>query len=109
MVDPAPVVRAAQSRLELLVGRVQRGVAVLGGRLGAYDGAPRVDRQLDTLTQVGLPWVALPGQLDIDADHLRVELLDLRELLRDLLAEPLGDLGMPTLDDDVHVGTLPVG
>src|SRR5215831_20343524 len=76
----APVPRPPQARLQLGERAIQRRVAVVRRRFRADDRAARADGQLDALTPVGLTWVALGGNLDVDPDRLAVQPLDLAQL-----------------------------
>ncbi len=98
------VVLLAQSRLELVAGEVERRVQIGRRSLRPDHRAAGVEGDLHAVGPVGLPRVGLLGHLDVEADHLAVELLDLLQLqlLGHVLAEPLGHLGLAALDDDVH-------
>jgi len=61
---------------------------------------------LHPLAVVGLARIALVGELDVDAVRARCQLRHLRELFLGLLPEPLGHLGAPTGDHDLHYGFL---
>src|SRR5262249_761113 len=61
-----------------------------------------VQRDLHPVAMIRLPGVELLGHLDVEADHLAVEFLDLVQFLGHVLTEPLGHLGLAALDDDVH-------
>jgi hypothetical protein len=87
VVNTTAVLRLAQAGLELGHRGVQGGVAVLRGGLRAHDRAAGQDGELDPLALVSEAWVAFLGALDVDADHLRVELFQLGQLLRDVRAK----------------------
>ena len=98
------LVLPAQPRLQLAGGQIKRCVRVACCRLRPDHRTSGAQRDLHSVRAVGLPGVVLLGHLDVEADHLAVELLDLLQLqlLGHVLAEPLGHLGLAALDDDVH-------
>ncbi len=100
----ALVVLLAHPRVELGRGQVEGRVGVGRRRLGPDHGSTGADRDLDPVLPLGLPRVRFLGHLDVQADHLAVELLELLQLqlVGHVLAEPLGHLGLASLDDDVH-------
>src|SRR3954465_284291 len=100
----ALVVLLAQPGVQLLGRQVECRVRVAGCRFRPDHRTAGAERDLHSVTTVGLSGVRLLGHLDVEADHLAIELLDLLQLqlLGHVLAEPLGHLGLAALDDDVH-------
>ena len=74
---------------ETPVGDVERGVLLVGSRLGPNDRTLAVAGDLDANCLVGQPRVRLLRQLHVDAVTLAVIPLDLRQLLCDVLAESI--------------------
>jgi hypothetical protein len=106
MVHAASVSRAPQPPLQPRRRDVERCVGVLRGGLRTDDRPFGVAGQLDTFAMVGLSWIPLCADLDIEASDLVTEAFELGELFRHVLTKPLGDLDVPTLDRDVHAATL---
>ena len=95
----------AQAAFELAKGGVERGVTVIGRRLGPDHGPAGDDGELDPLTSVGLTRVVLLGDLHVDPDDLGLQLLDLGEFGGHVAAEPIVDVRVTPFHDDVHLGT----
>jgi hypothetical protein len=60
--------------------------------------------ELHALSDVALSRVALLADLDVESSHLLAEAFELAELGECVLAESLGNVGVPALDGDVHAG-----
>ncbi len=83
----AAICGATKPLNETAVRDVERCVLLVGGRFCPNDGSLAVAGDLDANSLVGQPRVRLLGQLDIDPVALAVIPLDLRQLLRNVLAE----------------------
>ena len=106
LVDATPVGGAAHLRLHLVEGEVERAHLVLGGRLGADHRALGERRELDLGRAVVLARVLLELHLHLDPHDAVVVLLQTGELLRDMFAEPIGHLAVPSRDHNLHVNLL---
>ena len=93
---------ATKPRLDAGDSRVERGVTIGGGRLGADDGALGARGDLDPLGLGRLTRVGLVRDLDVDAVHAVVVLAQLGELALHVLAKPLRHLGLTTPHHDLH-------
>src|SRR5436190_14417352 len=95
---------AAQPRLESRARDVERGIGVGCSGFGPDDRALGMTRELHTFADVGLSRIALLADLDVESSHLLAEAFELAELADRMLAETLGNGGVPALDGDVHAG-----
>ncbi len=79
-----------------------------GGGFGAYGRAPGAQRHLDLGRGFLLAGILLVRDLDLHAADLLagVVLLEPEKLFLDVLAEPLGDLAVATVDDNFHGNSL---
>ena len=87
-VHPATVGGAPHLGGHLVQRQVEGGHLVVGGGLGPDHRALGERSELDADGTVGLARVAFLLDLDLDADHPMVVLLQPGELLLDMLAEP---------------------
>ena len=95
--------RIRRSRSSSLSDRdVERGVRVVGTRLGTDDRATVQAGDLDPVAGFGLPAVGLMRDHDVQALDPGRQLRDLGQLLLEMPAKALGHLGVPTSDDDLH-------
>ena len=106
LVDAAPVGGAAHLGLHLVEGEVERTHLVLGGRLGPDHRSLGEGGELDLGRTVVLAGVLLELHLHLDAHDPVVVLLQTCELLRDMFAEPIGHLAVPSRDHNLHVNLL---
>src|SRR5579875_4178157 len=100
--DPTTVGSLAKPRFELLPGQVKCGGHRLGGGFRPDRRAGGDARQLDPLARVSQPRIAFAGNLDIDPDDLRAELLDLAQLLLDVRPDARRNLHFPASHYDLH-------
>src|SRR4051794_39122474 len=107
MVHTFAVGGPAQLGLELGGREVERGERVARGGFGADHRSTRAAGQLDPGAQIGKPGIVFLAHFDIDATDLAVQLRDLCQLGLGLSPQPVTDLGVPALHDDVHTGSLP--
>jgi len=99
----APAVgSAAKTRLEPGERKIQRGIGVGSRGLRPDDRPAGAAGELDPGPLAGESRIVFLADLDVDAGDLAVELGQLRELFLGVGAEPLGQLRVPALHDNVH-------
>ena len=105
-VDAAPVGGSAHLRLHLVEREVEGTHLVLGRGLGPDDRALGEGRQLDLRRPIVLARVLLELHLHLDPDDPVIMLLQTGEFLRDMFAEPIRHLAVPSRDHNLHVNLL---
>jgi hypothetical protein len=102
VVDLTAVLGPTESGLQLVQGRVECGIEVLGTRFASHHRALAHCGDLEALTDLRLSTVLLVVELDIESEDRRVEAFDARELVHHVDAEVFGDFDVPAAD--LHFG-----
>src|SRR5665647_2547915 len=99
---PTSVVVTPEAFQQLVHGNVQGCVLVVGDSLGPHDWSLDMTCDLDAVGCFGLALVDFVGDHYIEALYARCELRNLGQLVIQVTAKALGNLGVPSSDDDLH-------
>jgi len=103
--DPAPVRGLPEPTLQPFDRGVEGTIEIWRAGLRSHDRPARSARDLDMLALLGLPWILLVMEFDVDSDDPTVISLDPGKLVSYVLAVVIGNLDISAPHDNVHVAS----